>query len=89
MTDHPAMPVAGYSAQSQTNVDLANEGKRLEELYLRWLDMLDSNPNVGAIDKRCVALARTNIQQGAMWAVRSIFQPKRINLPEDVAVVHP
>ena len=89
MTTHAAMPVAGYSAQSQTNVDLANEGKRLEELYLRWLDSLDSNPNVGAIDKRCVALARTNMQTAAMWAVRSIFQPKRINLPDDTTVVHP
>jgi hypothetical protein len=32
-----------------------------------------------------IALARTNIQQGAMWAIRSIFQPQRIKLPEDGA----
>ena len=31
MTTHAPMPVAGYTAQSQTNVDLANEGKLLEE----------------------------------------------------------
>ena len=80
------MPVAGYSAQSQDNVDLANEGKALEERYLRWLDKL---ANASATDKRCVAEARTCVQTGAMWAVRSIFQPKRINLPDDVDVVHP
>lgn len=36
MTDHQPMPVAGYTTQSQSNVDLANEGKALEEQYLRW-----------------------------------------------------
>lgn len=85
-TTHAAMPVAGYSAQSQSNVDLANEGKRLEELYLRWLDKLATDPNT---DKRNVALAKTYMEDAAMRAVRAIFQPKRINLPEDTTVVHP
>lgn len=80
MTDHNPMPVAGYTAQSQSNVDLANEGKELEERYLRWLDKLEYHPDT---DKRCVALGRTNIQTGAMWAIRSIFKPQRIKLPED------
>ena len=86
MTDHNPMPVAGYTQQSENNVALANEGKRLEELYLRWIDKLAADP---ATDKRCAAEARTCVQTGAMWAVRSIFQPKRINLPEDTTVVHP
>lgn len=77
------MPVAGYTQQSQSNVDLANEGKALEEQYLRWLDKLESDPNVGGIDQRCVALARTNMQTAAMWAIRSIFKPQRIKLPGD------
>lgn len=34
MTDHQPMPVAGYTAQSQSNVDLANEGKALDERTL-------------------------------------------------------
>ncbi|MBA2125094.1 cyclic nucleotide-binding protein [Hyphomicrobium methylovorum] len=87
MTDHQPMPVKGYQPQSDDNVALANEGKLLEEQYLRWLDKLDALPTAATtqdgreakgIDKRMVALARTNIQQGAMWAIRSIFQPKRI-----------
>ncbi len=77
---HQPMPAAGYTTQSQSNVDLANEGKELEERYLRWLDKLETHPDT---DKRCVALCRTNVQTGAMWAVRSIFKPQRIKLPED------
>lgn len=80
MADHQPIPVSGYTAQSQSAVDLANEGKALEERYLRWLDKLDQHPDT---DKRCVALGRTNVQTGAMWAVRSIFKPTRIALPED------
>ena len=86
MTDHKPMPVSGYTPQSDTKVQLANEGKALEERYLRWLDKLgDHNTPEGSpvCDPRCLALAKTNIQDGAMWAIRSIFQPQRIKLPED------
>lgn len=89
------LPVAGYTSQSEANIALANEGKELEERYLRWLDKLarlpyhesQSIPQGAKLncDQRLVALARTNIQQGAMWAIRSIFQPTRIKLPEDAA----
>lgn len=80
MTDHSPMPVAGYTSQTQSAVDLANEGKALEEQYLRWLDKLAAHPDT---DKRCVALGVTNMQTAAMWAVRSIFKPQRITLPGD------
>jgi hypothetical protein len=73
------MKVKGYTDQPQTNIELANEGKELEERYLRWLDKLDNKTNT---DKRCLALARTNIQQGAMWAIRSIFRPERIDIED-------
>lgn len=84
---HQPMPVAGCTAQSASNVDLTNEGKALEERYLRWLDKL-VQMNVSAtaptpFDARCLAEARTCIQTGAMWAIRGIFQPQRIQLPED------
>ena len=80
MTDHQPMPVAGYTAQSQSNVDLANEGKALEERYLRWLDKLAAHPDT---DKRNVAMAKSNMEDAAMRAIRSIFKPQRIKLPED------
>lgn len=75
MADHQPMPVAGYTVQSQSNVDLVNEGKELEERYLRWLDTLAAHPDT---DKRCVALGVTHMQTAAMWAVRSIFKPQRL-----------
>jgi hypothetical protein len=80
---YKAMPVAGYTDQTAAKVQLANEGKELEERYARWLDKL--NGLAGGPDPFCdgrmVALARTNMQTGAMWAMRSIFQPGRIKLP--------
>ena len=88
LTDHKGLPVAGYQPQSDGKVALANEGKELEERYLRWLDKLSGHntPEGSPVcDARCIALARTNIQDGAMWAIRSIFQPQRIKLPEDAS----
>lgn len=80
------MPVAGDTKQPQSNIDLlVNEGKELEERYLRWLDKLSGNCDGPTLvcDARLIALARTNMQLTAMWAIRSIFQPQRIRLPED------
>jgi hypothetical protein len=81
MTDHDPMPVKGYTSQSQRNIDLANELKQAEERYLRLLDKLSCEH--GTFDGRCLALARTKMQEANMWAVRAIFQPQRIGLPED------
>lgn len=80
MTDNTPLPVKGYTGQSNDNVALANRLKEAEERYLRELDLLAAIPT---LDQRMVALARTNMQTAAMWAVRSIFQPTRIKLPED------
>lgn len=80
MTEHAGLPVKGYQTQSDENIALANEGKELEERYLRWLDKLSGQLG---IEKRFLALAQTHMQGAAMWAIRSIFQPTRIKLPED------
>ena len=72
--------VKGYIEQSDEKKYFANECKEIEERMLRYLDRLQATPG---IDARSLALARTNVQQGCMWAVRSIFQPTRIALPED------
>lgn len=73
------LPVSGYTSQSTANVNLANELKEAEERYLRLLDRLSTL----GYDGRSIAEARTCINTGAMWAVRAIFQPKRIALPGD------
>lgn len=63
MTENTPLPVKGYVGQSDQNVALANEGKDLEERYLRWLDKLDGLPTAAVtgdgrvavgIDKRFV-----------------------------------
>lgn len=78
--DHKGLPVAGYKAQSQDNVDLVNRNKKLEELVLRVIDELQSNSNC---DGRWVSIARTDIEKGFMALNRAIFKPARINgLPE-------
>lgn len=78
--DGTMVDVKGYSPLSDEKKELANTCKEIEERMLRYLDTLQQTPG---IDPRCLALARTNVQQGCMWAVRSIFQPTRISLPED------
>lgn len=90
---HDGLPVAGYVSQSERNVALANELKEAEERYLRILDRLANDPYSPhsavppdayyTFDGRCLALARTKMQEANMWAVRAIFQPTRIKLPED------
>lgn len=94
MTRHTGLPVAGYTDQSTSNVDLANELKFAEERYLRLLDKIAgirrsedmAKPEAdrrSQFDGRFVALAKTHVQTANMFAVRAIFQPTRIKLPED------
>ena len=76
--EHPGLPVPGYKPQPQENIDLVAEGKLIEEIALRFLDQLEALVPTGHVDARMVALARTHIQTGWMWAARSVFQPTRI-----------
>jgi hypothetical protein len=77
---YPMTDVKGYSPLSDEKKELANVCKEIEERMLRYLDTLGRTPGV---DGGMLDLARFNVQQGCMWAVRSIFQPTRIALPED------
>jgi len=77
---HAPMPVVGYASQTEANVVRANRLKEVEERFMRLLDEMRAD---AAMDQRCVALAVTNLQTAAMWAVRAVFQPTRVSLPED------
>jgi hypothetical protein len=83
MTEHEGLPVKGYVPQSDENVALVNENKVLEERVLRQIDRHVRNQDSRNIDQRMVALARTKAQEAFMWLNRSVFQPKRIDLPEE------
>lgn len=81
MPDHKGLPVAGYRPQDDEAVALANEGKQLEERVIRWIEKVAAHDGH---DARFAALGKTNVQQGFMWSIRAIFQPGRVELPEDV-----
>ena len=64
--------IKGYRDLSQEEIDLMNEGKELAEQCGAYVEKLMANEGV---DKRAVALGKTNLQQGFMWAIRGIAQP--------------
>lgn len=72
--------ILGYSEQSDAKVGLVNENKVAEEEILR---MLDAYTEMGFVDKRWLAIARTQMEQGFMALNRAIFKPTRIKLQED------
>ena len=82
MTEHVALPVSGYSAQSSDRVALVNRNKEIEERILRILDEL---AKAAECDGRWLSIGRTNIEQGFMAINRAIFRPSRAKLPEDAA----
>lgn len=82
MTDpkHEGLPVAGYRAQNGEAVELVNRNKLAEERILRILDELAT---IEAVDKRWLAIGRSQIELGFMAANRAIFKPGRVDdLPE-------
>lgn len=81
MTDHQPLPVSGYTAQSDSRVEMVNENKAIEERVLRRLDELKGLN----VDQRWLAIGRTHIEEAFMAINRSIFQPQRVKLPEDAA----
>lgn len=74
------LPVEGYRPQSDLAVSRVNSNKQAEERLLRALDDYALDPT---IDKRWLALARTQIETGFMALNRAIFQPGRVVLAED------
>lgn len=71
--DNQHKQIKGYRDLSQQEIDMMNKGKELAALVGQWIDDLQAE---GAfLDQRAVALGKTNLQQGFMWAIRGIAQP--------------
>lgn len=64
--------IKGYRDLSQQEIDLMNEGKALAEQCGAFIAKLEADSTT---DKRNVALGKTNLQQGFMWAIRAVAQP--------------
>ena len=78
---HDGLPVEGYKPQTNDAVNRVNANKRHEEEILRVLDALGKRDDV---DKRWLAIGRTQLEQAFMAINRSIFRPGRVTLPPDV-----
>lgn len=64
--------VSGYRRLSEDEINLINECKALGN---QIGEMVAKVQNIPGVDQRCAALARTELQTGMMWLVRSIAQP--------------
>lgn len=64
--------IAGYGELSQQEIDAMNAVKAKAEEVGQQLDALRDMPG---IDQRALAIAKTELQTGFMWAVRAIAQP--------------
>lgn len=71
--------IKGYRDLSAEEIALMNEakafGERLGELCGRLEAAEFAQTSDQVPDKRSLALAKTNLQQGMMWLVRSIAKP--------------
>lgn len=71
--DNQHKQIKGYRDLSQEEIDLMNEAKELAEKCGALVEKLEAMPDT---DKRSVALGKTNLQQGFMWAIRGVARPE-------------
>ncbi|WP_304455965.1 hypothetical protein [Nocardiopsis sp. YSL2] len=65
--------VTGYRQHPQDRIDIVNRVKAAENELGDLVAELQARDGV---DQRMLELGRTNLQQGFMWLVRSVFQPE-------------
>lgn len=66
--------IKGYRKLTQAELDTVNQIKQLGA-FIEGEMKVYANSHPGH-DKRCAALAATNLQQGLMWLTRSITKPE-------------
>lgn len=70
--DNQHRHIKGYRELTEEEIDLMNETKELAESCNKLLNKLTLAEGT---DMRCLRLARDNLQQGFMWAVRAVAKP--------------
>lgn len=71
--EYHGLPVDGYkSTQSDEKINAVNLLKHAERQYAEAWKIVNRMDDV---DKRCMALAKTNVQDATMWASRAVFGP--------------
>lgn len=67
-----AVDIKGYRVLSDADKAAMNDLKALEFLLLEKLDAVGK---IEGVNGRSLALGKTNIQQGFMWAIRAVARP--------------
>ncbi len=70
--DNQHKHIKGYRDLSQTEINQMNAIKDIANKVGAIIDALEDDPNV---DKRWLAIAKTDLQKGFMAAVRSVAKP--------------
>lgn len=70
--DNQHRKINGYRDLSQQEIDGINSLKEAAEQVGQLLESLKDVPGV---DQRALAIAKTELQTGFMWAVRSVARP--------------
>lgn len=65
--------ISGYRELTAAEIEQMNALKRMAAQVGAQLDEMAKEPG---IDPRALAIARTELQTGFMWAVRSIARPE-------------
>lgn len=68
--------IKGYRTLKQTEIDCINEIKVVEEEIKDKITTFFNFYYIQDADQRMLALARTNIEQGFMWLIKSIAKPE-------------
>lgn len=71
--DNQHRKINGYRDLSQQEIDGINSLKEAGEQVGQLLEALKDVPGV---DQRALAIAKTELQTGFMWAVRSVARPE-------------
>jgi hypothetical protein len=71
--DNQHRKIAGYRELTQQEIDAINRIKEKAEETGRLIEALADLPNV---DKRALAIAKTELQTGFMWGERAVAQPE-------------
>ncbi|SOK58725.1 Phage protein [Yersinia phage fHe-Yen9-04] len=70
--DNQHKKIKGYRDLSQKEIDAMNEIKQLAATVEELIEKLEGTDS---IDKRWLAIAKTDLQKGFMSAVRSVAKP--------------
>jgi hypothetical protein len=70
--DNQHKQIKGYRDLSQEEISMMNAAKGLAEQVGAFIETLEGEPT---LDKRWLAIAKTDLQKGFMSLVRSIAKP--------------